>query len=300
MRKPTIGTRHATNMAARKTPRSVCAGDRRQAHRQRLPARVAEDEQRPEVVLPRREHARRSRRRRGSAATSAARSRQNRRTGPQPSMRAASKISRGRLSKKRFISTTLNALAPFGQPDRPVAVDEGMVDERRVHDLDVERDEQHDRRDEQRRQQRGHDHLPVLRPKRREGVAHRWWRRRSGDPRAEREDDRVPQVEADVDLVPGVAQVAPGEPVREERQRGGERVLGRRDRRLGEPEDRAEADDHEQHEEHRLCRPESPPDARPAPVVVEHEAQRAAVLLPRPALERERDQWVLQERVARR
>src|SRR5258708_2355355 len=37
-----------------------------------------------------------------------------RRNGPQPSIRAASKISRGRLSKKRFISTTLNALAPAG------------------------------------------------------------------------------------------------------------------------------------------------------------------------------------------
>ena len=40
------------------------------------------------------------------------------------------------------------------QPDRPVAVDERVVDQRRVHDLDVERHEQHDRRHEQRRQQR--------------------------------------------------------------------------------------------------------------------------------------------------
>ena len=36
------------------------------------------------------------------------------RNGPAPSMRAASKISRGRLSKKRLTSTTLNALAPAG------------------------------------------------------------------------------------------------------------------------------------------------------------------------------------------
>jgi hypothetical protein len=38
----------------------------------------------------------------------------NRRTGLAPSRAAASKISRGRLSKNRFISTTLNALAPAG------------------------------------------------------------------------------------------------------------------------------------------------------------------------------------------
>ena len=37
------------------------------------------------------------------------------------------------------------------QPDRPVAVDERVMDERRMHDLDVERHEQHDRRHEQRR-----------------------------------------------------------------------------------------------------------------------------------------------------
>ena len=36
------------------------------------------------------------------------------------------------------------------QPDRPVAVDERVVDQRRVHDLDVERNEQHDRGDEER------------------------------------------------------------------------------------------------------------------------------------------------------
>ena len=42
-----------------------------------------------------------------------------------------------------------------GQPDRPVAVDERVVDQRRVHDLDVERHEQHDRRDEERRRAAG-------------------------------------------------------------------------------------------------------------------------------------------------
>src|SRR2546423_13907188 len=39
---------------------------------------------------------------------------QKRRNGPAPSMRAASKISRGRLAKKRLTSTTVNALAPAG------------------------------------------------------------------------------------------------------------------------------------------------------------------------------------------
>ena len=61
-------------------------------------------------------------------------------------MRAASKISRGRLSKKRFMMMTLNALAPAGSQIAQIAVDEGVVDQRRVDDLDVERDEQHDRR----------------------------------------------------------------------------------------------------------------------------------------------------------
>ena len=39
---------------------------------------------------------------------------QKSRNGPAPSTRAASSISIGRLSKKRFISTTLKALAPAG------------------------------------------------------------------------------------------------------------------------------------------------------------------------------------------
>src|SRR4051812_38723245 len=39
---------------------------------------------------------------------------QKRRNGPAPSVRAASKTSRGRLSKKRLIKTTLKALAPAG------------------------------------------------------------------------------------------------------------------------------------------------------------------------------------------
>ena len=38
----------------------------------------------------------------------------NSRNGPAPSTRAASKISRGRLSKKRATRMTLNALAPAG------------------------------------------------------------------------------------------------------------------------------------------------------------------------------------------
>ena len=39
---------------------------------------------------------------------------QKSRNGPAPSVRAASNTSRGRLSKKRLISTTLKALAPAG------------------------------------------------------------------------------------------------------------------------------------------------------------------------------------------
>ena len=39
---------------------------------------------------------------------------QKSRSAPAPSISAASKISRGRLSKKRFMSTTLKALAPAG------------------------------------------------------------------------------------------------------------------------------------------------------------------------------------------
>ncbi len=38
----------------------------------------------------------------------------NKRNAPAPSTRAASNISRGRLSKNRFTITTLNALAPAG------------------------------------------------------------------------------------------------------------------------------------------------------------------------------------------
>ena len=39
---------------------------------------------------------------------------QNSRNGPAPSTSAASKISRGRSSKNRLTSTTLNAFAPAG------------------------------------------------------------------------------------------------------------------------------------------------------------------------------------------
>ena len=39
---------------------------------------------------------------------------QNSRNGPAPSTRAASKISRGRLSKKRLIRMMFSALAPAG------------------------------------------------------------------------------------------------------------------------------------------------------------------------------------------
>src|SRR5438067_13214748 len=113
MRKPATGTRHAMNIAARKTPSSVwdwivgsrtdsgClfgsastrSGQRKSFHE----ASTAKTDTTPRIGFDI-----------GSTIFV------NSVNGPAPSMRAASKISRGRLSKKRFTITTLNALAPAG------------------------------------------------------------------------------------------------------------------------------------------------------------------------------------------
>ena len=139
-----IGTRQAMNIAARNTPRSVwpwivgrrteigclfrsvrtSSGQRKSFHE----ASTAKIDTTPRIGFDI-----------GSTIDT------NRRNGPAPSIRAASKISRGRLSKKRFIRTDVECARPGGQPDCPVAADEGTADQRRVHDLDVERHEQRHR-----------------------------------------------------------------------------------------------------------------------------------------------------------
>ena len=108
-----IGTREAMKRAARKTPSPVCDwivgrrtesgclsgfvstsnGQRKSFH----DASTANTETTPRIG-------------RDIGSTTETKSR----NGPAPSMRAASKISRGRLSKKRVTRTTLNALAPAG------------------------------------------------------------------------------------------------------------------------------------------------------------------------------------------
>ena len=87
---------------------------------------------------------------------------QNSRKVPAPSVRAASKISRGRLSKNRVTSSTLNALAPAGSQHRPEGVDERGPDERRMQDRQVERHQEHDGWDEQRRQHGAATIFPYL------------------------------------------------------------------------------------------------------------------------------------------
>src|SRR6185437_8695463 len=119
------------------------------------------------------------------------------------------------------------------------------------------------------------------------------------EPRSEREDDGVPEVAADVHARPGLAEVAPGEAVPEERQRMRDRVVRRRDRRLGEPEDRAEPRDDQQDEQQRLRPADAPADAGTLPVGA-REQRALAGLDPGTATEPERDHLLLQERVARR
>src|ERR1700746_188618 len=112
MRKAAIGTRQAMNIAARKTPTDVCiwiAGKRtesgclfgfpertRKGHRKALhEPRTAKTETTPRIGFDI-----------GSTI------RQKSWKGPAPSISAASKISRGRLSKNRVTRMTVKALAP--------------------------------------------------------------------------------------------------------------------------------------------------------------------------------------------
>src|SRR4029077_4996549 len=112
-RKPAIGMRQAMNIAARKTPSEVCdsiEGKRTESgclfgfvrtsrgHRKSFhDASRANIETTPRIGFDI-----------GSTIL------QKSWKGPAPSISAASKISRGRLSKKRVTRITLNALAPAG------------------------------------------------------------------------------------------------------------------------------------------------------------------------------------------
>ena len=242
------------NSAARKTPSSVCAwivGSRTDSG---CLSGFVQHEQRPEEVLPRREDREHRDDAEDRLATSAARSTRTAGTGPRRRSRAASKISRGRLSKNRLHEHDVEGARAGGQPDRPVAVDERVVDQRRVHDLEVERHEQHDRR--------ARTASPAARPVR--IVPYRGRSTESAkpaggrdddlrEPRAEREHDRVPEVVADVDVDHASRRLLQADAVREERHRVRDRVLRRRDRRLREPEERPEPDDDEQRRAGRAC-----------------------------------------------
>ena len=75
---------------------------------------------------------------------------QKSRNGPAPSIWAASKISRGRLSKNRGDQHDVERARARRQPHRPVRVDQRVIEQRRVEDDQVERHQQHDGRHEQR------------------------------------------------------------------------------------------------------------------------------------------------------
>ena len=68
----------------------------------------------------------------------------------------------GQVVEEPLHQHDVEGAGPGRQPHRPVAVDERVVHEWRVHDLDVERDEQHDRRYEQRREQQAVTNLAYF------------------------------------------------------------------------------------------------------------------------------------------
>ena len=182
-------------------------------------------------------------------------------------MRAASKISRGRLSKNRFTRIDVERARAGRQPDRPVAVDERVMDDRRVHDLDVERHEQHDRGHEERHRASS----PVS------TFAYRGRSTESAKPPVvatmictSHDPNAITIVfqkyRPTFDVRPRLAQVAPRGTVREERHRVGDRVVRRRDRRLREPEDRPEADHDEADEQQGLRAADSKANAGAAPL----------------------------------
>ena len=150
IRKPTMGTRQAMNIAARKTPSSRLRLDRRQPHRQRLlvglvstssgqrksfhDARMAKTETTPRIGLRHRQHDRQEQPEGAGAVDS----------------RRLEDLAR-QVVEEPLDEHDVEGARAGRQPDRPVAVDERMVDQRRVHDLDVQRHEQHHDRHEQRR-----------------------------------------------------------------------------------------------------------------------------------------------------
>jgi hypothetical protein len=175
------------------------------------------------------------------------------------------------------------------EPDRPVGVDEAVVDDRRTDDLDVQRHEQHDYRHEERRQEQRGDDTGVARAQDREGIAAGHRDQDLNEPRTCRQDDRVPEVARNVDVHPRTGEVAPRKAVREDRHRAADRVVRRCDRRLGEPEQRTEPDHDETDEQKHLRAADAEPHARSAPLGGRDQAGGAVVA-----------HSVLQERVARR
>ena len=144
---------------------------------------------------------------------------QNSRNGPAPSVRAASKISRGRLSKNRVTSRTLNAFAPAGsQTAQKVLISEcptsggcstvrysgtssttagtNSVASTRPLKIGAYFGPQHGQRVAAGRR---HQHLH--------------------EPRADRDPDRVEELHADADRVPRGRDVAPVPAVRKDRDR---------------------------------------------------------------------------------
>ena len=102
-------------------------------------------------------------------------------------------------SKNRFTSRMLNAFARRRQPHREVVVEQRHVaEQRRVHDREVQRHEQHDRRDEQRREDRAVQDGRVPRAQHRQRVPGGRRDEQLEEPRAGRDHDRVPEVLVDV------------------------------------------------------------------------------------------------------
>ena len=122
------------------------------------------------------------------------------------------------------------------------------------------------------------------------------------EPRADREDDRVPEVAADLDVEPRLVQVAPGRTVREPAPSGVAIVSA-----VGviadfaSQSDRPEPDDHEREQQDDVRRSDAPPDAALAPVGGREQRAAARVVAdPRAPARSERDHRVLHERVTRR
>ena len=140
------------------------------------------------------------------------------------------------------------------------------MQQRHIHDGQVERHQQHDRRDEESRQHQSRQDAGEPRLQDRERIPARRGDDDLDEPGSDRDPDRVEEVAVDVDPRPRCCEKTQVEAVGPQRHRHAQRVLGRRDGRFGQPEQRAQSNDEKEDQCYAVYGPERPPHPPTAPV----------------------------------